>query len=169
MYQHIYKMKINTLLKYTTALGLVVITLSLLLLFYHCLFTPIAPQNYFLVIAFLFGAGFAEMIPKRFRAYWHYQKLPWLLTMIVITTVLGLVFWFRVVPTLSQEPPYLHDIEFIMNSQDILWWSFGLGFSYIFYMEICDIWRLWHYHLFVSLVFYGAFFLYLKKKNFCLY
>lgn len=135
-------MKINELLKYTTALGLVTVTLSFLVLLYHCLFTPMAQQNYFLIIAFLVGAGFAEMIPKRFRAYWLYQKLLWMIPMIVITTVLGLAFWFRVVPTLSQNTPYLHDMEFLMNSKDILLCSFGLGFSYIFYMEVCDIWRL---------------------------
>lgn len=133
-------MKIDELLKYTTAIGLVTVTLSFLVLLYNCLFASTAPQNYFLAVAVILGAGLALMIPKRFRAWWLYQKILWLLTMIVITTVLGLLFWFRVAPTLSQATPYMNDIEFIMNSQDILWYSFGLGFSYVFYMEIADIW-----------------------------
>ena len=134
-------MRVNDILKYFTATGLVVVVLSSLFLIYHSVFT-VTGGNFFIIVAFIIGAGIAFMIPKRIRSWWLYQKISWLLAMIIITTIFGIAFWMNVVPILGQKTEYLCTVDYLTNSKDILFYSFGLGFSYIFYMEIADIWEL---------------------------
>jgi hypothetical protein len=133
-------MQVTNVLKYFTATGLVAVVLSSLSLIYHSIFSP-PGSSFFILMAFIIGVGIAIMIPKRIRAWWLYQKVLWLLAMILVTTICSVAFWIHVVPIMGQETEYLCAVDYLTHSKDILFYSFGLGFSYIFYMEIVEIWK----------------------------
>jgi len=132
-------LNVKSFLKYVTAMWIVAGLLSMAALIY--LFVIGYVISFYIMIAVIIGAALGTFIPRSLLApkSLSVTKLHLIILTIITMTIFGLIFWFKVIPSITTIDISVSQKELFENAKFEFIYSGFFGFSYMLLMKWIDI------------------------------
>jgi hypothetical protein len=129
---------LEKLLKHSVVIGTVfafISIITLIVMFCMGYFTV-----FYIMIAFIIGAGINLFIPQKVFWLWMTKDLFWTIIMIITMIIINMLFWFEIIPTIAQtDLNYNSDMAFFRGATRELIYAILFGFAYVFFMRWNDV------------------------------
>ncbi len=132
-------LNVKSFLKYVTAMWIVAALLSIAALIYLLVIGYVI--SFYIMIAVIIGAALGTFIPRSLLApkFFSVPKLQLIISIIIAMTIFGLIFWFKVIPSITTIDITVSQKELFENAKFEFIYSGFFGFSYMLLIKWLDI------------------------------
>jgi Na+/phosphate symporter len=97
--------------------------------------------SFYIMIAVIIGAALGTFIPRSLLApkFFSVPKLQLIISIIIAMTIFGLIFWFKVIPSITTIDITVSQKELFENAKFEFIYSGFFGFSYMLLIKWLDI------------------------------